>query len=113
MLAGINSSCSSPFIFEIYKLTYTQPFMHYEGLRDRNAHAQRVEDLRLWCKLARKLNTDLIGLPSSFLASKEVTDDLDVVIEDMREAADVAAEQNPPIKLAYEALAWGTYVDTW
>jgi len=106
-----------------------QPFMHYEGLLDRNKHAERVEELRLWCTLVRTLGTGLIGLPSSFLNKDEITGDLDVIVCDLQEAADVAAEQDPPIRLAYEgeqeivnryskslllaALAWGTYVDRW
>lgn len=79
-----------------------QPFMHYEGLLDREKHAARIEELRLWCHLARILGTDLIGLPSSFLGQDEITDDLDIICADLQEAAGVAAEQSPPIRLAYE-----------
>jgi len=84
-----------------------------KGLRDRQAHSQRLEELALWCELARTLRTDLIGLPSSFLSKDEIRGDFEILIEDLRQAAHVAALQSPPIRLAYEALAWGTYVDTW
>lgn len=107
-----------------------QPFMHYEGLLDRSRHAERLEELRLWCELSRILGTDLIGIPSTFLKTDRITGDLDVIVRDLQEAADVAAEQSPPVRLAYEckpdissnrsnlkltvlALAWGTYVDKW
>lgn len=90
-----------------------QPFMHYEGLRDRSKHAERVEEMTFWFKLCHILRTDTIGLPSSFLPREEITDDMAVIVSDMREISDLALEQTPVIKFAYEALAWGTYVDTW
>ncbi|TFY70739.1 hypothetical protein EVG20_g2273 [Dentipellis fragilis] len=39
--------------------------------------------------------------------------DYDVIARDLRELADDAAKQNPPIKLAYEMWAWGAHVNTW
>jgi len=87
-----------------------QPFMHYGGILNREKHAARVEELRLWCQLARILGTDLIGLPSSFLGKDEITDDLDILVGDLQQAANVAAEQSPPIRLAYEGKpAFHTY----
>jgi len=79
-----------------------QPFMHYGDILDRAKHAARIEELRLWCQLARILATDLIGIPSSFLTKDEITGDANVLLRDLQEAADVAAEQSPPIRLAYE-----------
>lgn len=90
-----------------------QPFLHYEGLKDREAHAQRLEKLQLWFQLATALKTDVIQIPSSFLPHDEITDDVDVIVADLREVADMGARQTPPIKFAYESLAWGTHVDTW
>ncbi|KIW08180.1 uncharacterized protein PV09_01111 [Verruconis gallopava] len=90
-----------------------QPFMHYEGLRDREWHAQRVVEMKLWLKLARILGTDLIQIPSTFLSKDAVTDDRDVIVGDLRELAELAIREEPPIRLAYESLAWGTYVDRW
>ena len=88
-----------------------QPFMHYEGLRDRQLHRERIEELRLWIQLAKALRTSIISVPSTCLGTEEVSGDIDLIVEDMREAADLAAESN--IELAYESLAWGTYADTW
>jgi 4-hydroxyphenylpyruvate dioxygenase len=88
-----------------------QPFMHYEGLRDRQRHSQRVEEMKLWIKLAKVLRTHIISIPSTCLSKEEVSGDLDLIVSDMREVADLAAVEG--IKIAYEALAWGTYVDTW
>ncbi|KFY57349.1 hypothetical protein V496_06466 [Pseudogymnoascus sp. VKM F-4515 (FW-2607)] len=87
-----------------------QPFMHYEGLIDRARHAERIEEFKFWLQLCKILGTDLIGLPSNFL-TEGVTDDWDLLIADMREVADLAAPEG--VRIAYEALCWGVFVDTW
>ena len=88
-----------------------QPFMHYEGLRDREHHQRRVEEMRFWIRLAELLNTHIISIPSTCLRDAKASGDLDLIVEDMREVADIAASHG--IQLAYESLAWGTHVDTW
>jgi 4-hydroxyphenylpyruvate dioxygenase len=90
-----------------------QPFRHFEGLISRNARANRLAELRLWCRLAGILRTDLILIPSNFLPVSQVTGDLKFIVQDLREAADIAAAEKPPVRLCYEALAWGTHIDTW
>lgn len=90
-----------------------QPFMHYEGLVDRTLHRQRIQEMHLWVKLAHNLGTDLILLPSSNLGPEHITEDMDVIVADMREVADIGAQAQPPIRYAFEALCWGTRVDTW
>jgi 4-hydroxyphenylpyruvate dioxygenase len=90
-----------------------QPFMHYEGLRDRKEHARRIEEMKLWLKLARILGTDLIQIPSSFLSEDVVSGDMDVIVDDLREVAQLGLKEEPVINFAYESLAWGTYCDTW
>ncbi|KAH8594432.1 3-dehydroshikimate dehydratase [Bisporella sp. PMI_857] len=90
-----------------------QPFLHYEGLLDRNEHVQRIEKLRIWFELAKALGTDVIQIPGNFLPREKITGDLDVVIKDLRELADMGAQQSPVIKFAYENLCWSTYFDTW
>ncbi|KAK5169487.1 uncharacterized protein LTR77_005463 [Saxophila tyrrhenica] len=88
-----------------------QPFMHYEGLRDRVAHQDRVDEMKSWIKLAQALKTSIISIPSTCLSSDDVSGDIELVVSDMREVADLAAPEN--IQIAYESLAWGTHVDTW
>ncbi|KAH0495791.1 hypothetical protein TgHK011_009321 [Trichoderma gracile] len=90
-----------------------QPFMHYEGLVDRALHQKRLEEARFWVRLAHILGTDLILLPSSFLAPSEVSPSMDVIVQDMIEIAEVGLAASPVIRFAYEALCWGTRVDTW
>jgi 4-hydroxyphenylpyruvate dioxygenase len=90
-----------------------QPLMHYGGLRDREAQARRLEDVHLWLKLAHTLETDLILLPSSFLGPDELSSDLSLLVADLAELADLGRQQTPVIRFAFEALCWGTRVDTW
>lgn len=87
-----------------------QPFRHYEGLRDRERHAERIEELKHWVQLCKILGDSLfILIPSSFLDPSEITGNRDRLAADLAEAADVAF----PVRIAYEALAWGTYINTW
>lgn len=88
-----------------------QPFMHYEGLRDRALHRRRVEEFRVWIHLAKILRTGTIAIPSTCLPENEISGDLDLIVADMREVADLAAPET--MQIAYESLAWGTYADTW
>lgn len=88
-----------------------QPFMHYEGLRDRQRHRERVEEFKAWIQLAKLLRTEIIAIPSTCLPESEVSGDLELIVADMREVADLAAADD--ISVAYESLAWGTYADTW
>ncbi|KAL7818534.1 xylose isomerase-like protein [Trichoderma gracile] len=90
-----------------------QPFMHYEGLVDRELHRRRLGEAKFWVRLAHILGTDLILLPSSFLSPSEVSLSMDVIVQDMVEIAEVGLGASPVVRFAYEALCWGTRVDTW
>lgn len=89
-----------------------QPFMHYEGLLDREEHAQRIQKMKTWFQIAKALKTDTIQIPSNFL-SEGITGDMDLIVKDMREVADLGLKETPHIRFAYENLCWGTYIDTW
>jgi 4-hydroxyphenylpyruvate dioxygenase len=87
--------------------------MHYGGILNRTRHAERIEEMHFWMLLAKRLRTDLIQIPSSFLPESECTNDLDMTIQDMTEIADLGLTQSPPIRFCYEALCWGTHIDLW
>lgn len=89
-----------------------QPFMFYEGLLDRAEHDAKIRKLKIWFKVVKILGTDIIQIPSNF-QSTGITGDIDVIVRDMIEVADLGLQENPTIRFAYENLAWGTYVDTW
>ncbi|KAI5365330.1 Putative xylose isomerase-like, TIM barrel domain, xylose isomerase-like superfamily [Septoria linicola] len=88
-----------------------QPLQNFEGVKSSSAHTSSITNLKLWLRLCRKLNTQMILIPSSTLPTSEL--DETTIVEHLRSAADLAASQSPPINLAYEALAWGTLVNTW
>lgn len=88
-----------------------QPFMHYEGLRDRQKHACRIEEMKLFIQMAHILGTDTIAIPSSFLRMQETSADIDLITADLQEVADLGALEG--IQFAYESLAWGTHTNTW
>ncbi|KAI7972477.1 hypothetical protein EIK77_008940 [Talaromyces pinophilus] len=90
-----------------------QPFMFYGGLKDRTEHQKRLDTLKEWFQLVKILGTDLIQVPTNFLPAHELTPDLDLVIDDMRQLADMGLEQSPPVRFAFENIAWGTYIHTW
>ncbi|TKA83844.1 hypothetical protein B0A55_00113 [Friedmanniomyces simplex] len=88
-----------------------QPFMHYEGLRDRRKHASRIEEMKLWIEMAKVLDTHIISIPSTCLSEEEMSGDIDLIVGDLQEVADLGAPEG--MQFAYESLAWGTYSDTW
>lgn len=97
-----------------------QPFLFYEGLIDRaeQKHLASIK-IHLWFELAHILRTDMIQVPSNFLPPDAVTGkprttgDMDIIVGDLREIADLALQQSPPIRLAYESLAWANHINTW
>lgn len=90
-----------------------QPFLFYEGLLDREQHARLIEKIKFWFQIARCLGTDTIQIPANFLPADQLTGDMDVIVGDLLELADLGLAQDPPIRFAYEALCWSTHVDTW
>jgi 4-hydroxyphenylpyruvate dioxygenase len=90
-----------------------QPFLFYEGLVDRTQHAKLIQKLHLWLDIADALGTDTVQIPSNFLPADQLTGDLDVIVKDLVEVADIGAARPKPIRFAYENLCWGTQVDTW
>ncbi|KAK3989708.1 xylose isomerase-like protein [Cladorrhinum sp. PSN332] len=90
-----------------------QPFSQYDGLLDRAEHDRRLQQLEFWIELAHELETDIIQIPANFLPAEQVSEDLNLIISDLREVADMGLQANPPIRFVYEALCWSTRVDTW
>jgi len=92
-----------------------QPFMHYEGLTNQVEHQAMIEKMKLWFKLANILGTDIIQIPTLFRPQTDegVSGDMDLIVKDMTEVADLGLQETPVIKFAYENLCWGTFIDTW
>lgn len=89
-----------------------QPFPSAEGLLDQEERRQMLQRMKLWIRLAKVLGTDLIQIPTNFSHSK-TTGDLDVICADLHEIVQLGLKESPPIRFAYEAVSWGTHIDTW
>lgn len=104
----VKSICSQvgirPFIF--------QPFWFYEGLLDRKEHEARIIKLNLWMQLVKVLEIRIIQIPTNWMR-EGTTGDMDVIVDDLREMADIGLRQDPVVSFAYEGVAWGTHIDTW
>lgn len=90
-----------------------QPFLFYEGLRDRQQHDKLIEKLHVWFNIVDALHTDIIQIPANFLPEDQITGDMDMIVADMVEVADLGLKRARPIRFAYENLCWSTYIDTW
>ncbi|RMD39291.1 hypothetical protein DV735_g5834, partial [Chaetothyriales sp. CBS 134920] len=90
-----------------------QPFMNYEGLRDRTRHEARIQEVHFWIFIAKRLHTDLIQVPSSLLPTSECTGDRKTIVADLRELADIGLQQSPVVRFSYEALSFGTHINLW
>lgn len=89
-----------------------QPFDSFEGLLDQEAHRRAIRRWSHWLVVAHTLECDLIQMPSNFMLSG-ITGDFDRVVADLVEIADLALAVSPPVRIAYESVAWGTYFDLW
>ncbi|CAG7995009.1 unnamed protein product [Penicillium olsonii] len=90
-----------------------QPFLFYEGLKDRAQHGKLIEKMQFWLQLAKRLDTRTIQIPANFLPADQLTDDVDVIVADLQQVADMGAAETPTIRYAYENLCWSTVNDTW
>jgi 3-dehydroshikimate dehydratase len=89
-----------------------QPFRFYEGLLDREAHQEKIKKMKLWLKIAKILDTTMIQVPSNWL-EQGTTGDMEVIVADFIEMAELGLQQDPVVRFAYEGVAWGKYIDTW
>ncbi|KAL7756833.1 hypothetical protein ACKLNR_013826 [Fusarium oxysporum f. sp. zingiberi] len=89
-----------------------QPFWFYEGLIDRKEHEAQIEKLKLWMQIVKVLDVQLIQIPTNWLR-EGTTGDLDIIVKDLVEMAEIGLQQDPIVSFAYEGVAWGTHIDTW
>ncbi|KAJ7513113.1 3-dehydroshikimate dehydratase [Mycena galericulata] len=95
------------------KVLCIQPFRHFEGLLDAEARAARFAEALALFHVMPILETDLFMIPSSFLPAPLISGDPSRIAADLRALADLAHTVSPALKIGYEALAWGTHVNTW
>jgi 4-hydroxyphenylpyruvate dioxygenase len=90
-----------------------QPFLFYEGLKDREQQKALIEKIKLWFRIAKALHTDTIQIPANFLPAEQLTGDIDQIVGDLLELAELGLREEPVVRFAYENLCWSTHADTW
>lgn len=85
-----------------------QPFRDLEGVTE-ELFAENLHRLEAKFQLMQQLGMDMILVPSN-VATATVHDD-SVIADQLRRAAELAARYD--MRVAYEALAWGTHVNTY
>ena len=88
------------------EISLYQPFRDLEAVGD-EVFARNLERLRASAELMNELGAELLLLCSNVGTASDPRPE--TAVSQLRQAADVAAEFG--IRIAYEALAWGTYVD--
>ncbi len=83
-----------------------QPFRDLEAVSD-EVFANNLERLRATCELMNQLGADLLLLCSNVATASDPRPE--TAVRQLRQAARLASEYG--VRIAYEALAWGTYVD--
>ncbi|KAL1948755.1 hypothetical protein VTO73DRAFT_10561 [Trametes versicolor] len=87
------------------------PFSQFEGYEDAQKRAIGFERAAAWFRVLKALNCPLLQVGST--PDPSTSSDYDVIARDLRQLADEAAAQDPPIRIAYEMWAWGVHVNTW
>lgn len=95
------------------KIIVMQPLKCYEGLISKERHEKKILKVKRYIQYCKIMDCDIILIPSMFWDDPAVTEGGDRVVQDFRELAELGAAENPPIKFAYEVMAWGGHVDTW
>lgn len=85
------------------------PFENFEG--HQSPLLDRLGKARQWLGIARALGAEFLQVPSAF--DKTSSTDAGRIEEELRQLADLAAAEQPVIKIAYENLAWSTHCSTW
>ena len=94
------------------KIITFQPFAVYEGLLDEKLHREKIEKFKQWLSIVKALECDVIQMPSNW-QREGTTGEMEKVVKDLREVADLAAKQDPVVSIAYEAVAWGAHAYLW
>ncbi|KDQ58865.1 hypothetical protein JAAARDRAFT_192446 [Jaapia argillacea MUCL 33604] len=87
------------------------PFSQFEGYEDVSKREEGFARAQTWFKVMNALNCQMLQVGSS--NDPSISSDYEIIARDLRQLADEAAAQEPPIRIAYEMWAWGVHVNTW
>lgn len=89
-----------------------QPFAQYDGLLDQEQHHRMVRKFELWIELAHTLGCSIVQVPTNMVKSG-TTGDMDKIVADIVELADIGSKADPVVNLAYESMSWGAHNNLW
>ncbi|KAH8922986.1 4-hydroxyphenylpyruvate dioxygenase [Atractiella rhizophila] len=95
------------------KISCLQPLRDFEGWMDSEKKKDAYERARKFYILLPHLGTDLLLVPSNTSPANVLHSSPQEAVKDLTWLADRLAELQPPCRLAYEGLSWGTRVSTW
>lgn len=87
-----------------------QPFRDFDGLEEGPEKEARLREFDTWLACASKLRARIIGVPASISHEGRSPDG---VVADIALLADLAARNDPPVTIAYEALCFSAFNSTW
>jgi sugar phosphate isomerase/epimerase len=98
-----------------------QPMRDVEGWRDAGKRKEALERVRSRFPIMRALGTDLLLCCSNCQPASQLSDDANVYVRDFAALAHEAASYNAgdesgclkPLRIAFEGLSWGTFIDRW
>ncbi|KAL5337256.1 xylose isomerase-like protein [Aspergillus crustosus] len=84
------------------------PFKNFEG--HHSPLATRLESARHWIETAACVGAEHLQVPSQFDTANS-SGDWQTMLEELQRLSDLAASYS--VRIAYEAVAWGSYINTW
>ncbi|KAH8916632.1 xylose isomerase-like protein [Atractiella rhizophila] len=84
------------------------PLMLFDGLKDGELRAKRLEEAKRWVELASLLHAKHLQIPASWLPYEQF--DPSLTPADLAALADIARAHNPQVDIAFEFTAWSTEV---
>lgn len=84
------------------------PFKNFEG--HHSPLTDRLDSARHWIEIAACLGAKYLQVPSQFDTANS-SEDWNQMVKEMCQLSELAASHS--ISIAYEAVAWGSYIDTW
>lgn len=84
------------------------PFKNFEG--HNSPLEERLDRARNWLNIAACLKAKCVQVPSQF-DTENSSGDWKQMVSDLQALSALAASYS--VDIAYEAVAWGTYIDTW
>lgn len=87
-----------------------QPFRDFDGMEEGDEKEERVSEFKVWLSCAARLGAPMIGVPASIATERR---DPERVVADIERLADLAAQNDPPVTIAYENLCFSAFNTTW